>query len=190
MRSLLNVQPTLLKPVMGRILISVPYYNDPFFNRTVVLLIEKDEECCVGLILNQELNCTVRQAVSGVKVDLPVFAGGPVMYHSAFALHNFESCKQSEEILPRVYTGYDEILLAIFEHTKIPKMDFKFFIGYSGWEPGQLESEISKKMWVVAEGSEEIILKTPTHQVWEKAVKSLGKEYAHWLEVPKNILDN
>ncbi|MCL1849928.1 MAG: YqgE/AlgH family protein [Bacteroidetes bacterium] len=190
MRSLLQVKPTLLKPVTGRVLVSVPYYNDPFFNHSVVLIIERDEENCVGLIINQELNCTVRQAVSGVKIDMPVFAGGPVMHQAAFALHNFENCKESEEILPNVYTGYDEILLAIFEYNAIPKMDFKFFIGYSGWSPGQLEDEIKRKMWVVAEGSEELVLKTPTPKIWEKAVKSLGKEYAHWLEVPKNILDN
>jgi len=190
MRQLLHVQPTLLKPAMGRILISVPYYNDPFFNRSVVLIVDKDEENCVGLILNQELNCTVRQAVTGVQIDIPVFAGGPVMHDSAFALHNFKNCKRSEEILPHVFTGYDEILLAIFEHNAIPKMDFKFFIGYSGWSPGQLEDEIKRKMWVVAEGNEKLVLKTPTTKVWENAVKSLGKDYAHWLEVPKNIYDN
>ena len=190
MKPLLHVQPTLLKPAMGRILISVPYYNDPFFNRSVVLIIEKDEDSCVGLIINQELNCMVRQAISGIKIDMPVYAGGPVMHHTAFALHNFKNCKQSEEILPNVYTGYDNILLAIFEHTKILKMDFKFFIGYSGWEPGQLESEIKRKMWVVAEGNEELVLKTPAKKIWENAVRSLGKDYAHWLEVPKNIHDN
>jgi putative transcriptional regulator len=156
----------------------------------VVLLIDKDEEDCVGLIINQELNCTVRQAVSGIQIDMPVFAGGPVIHHTAFALHNCGDCKQSEEILPHVYTGYDNILLAIFEHNAKPKMDFKFFIGYSGWAPGQLEDEISKKMWVVAKANEELVLKTPTKQVWEKAVKSLGKEYSHWLEAPKNIHDN
>ena len=190
MRSLLQVQPTLLKPAAGRVLISVPYYNDPFFSRSVVLIIEKDEESCVGLIINQELNCTVRQAVTGVKIDMPVFAGGPVMHQTAFALHNFENCKESEEILPNVYTGYDEILLAICEHNAIPKMDFKFFIGYSGWSPGQLEDEIQRKMWVVAEGNEELVLKTPTSKVWEKAVKNLGQDYIHWLEVPKNVHDN
>ena len=190
MKSSLHVQSTLLKPTAGRILISVPYYNDPFFNRSVVLLIEKNEKSCVGLILNQELDCTVQQAVSGVRIDMPVFAGGPVMFHTAFALHNFDNCKQSEEILPHVYTGYDNILLAIFEHNAIPKMDYKFFIGYSGWSPEQLENEISKKMWVVAEGSEELVLKTPTQKIWESAVKSLGKEYSHWLEVPRNIHDN
>jgi putative transcriptional regulator len=190
MKPLLHVQPTLLKPVIGRILVSVPYYNDIFFNRSVVLLIDKDEESCVGLILNQELNCTVHQALTGVKIDMPVYAGGPVMYHTAFALHNFDNCQQSEEILPNVYTGYDDILLAIFENDAPLKMDFKFFIGYSGWSPGQLEDEINRKMWVVAEGNEELVLKTPSSKVWEKAVKSLGKEYSHWLEVPKNIHDN
>jgi putative transcriptional regulator len=132
----------------------------------------------------------VRQAVTGVKIDMPVFAGGPVMHHAAFALHNFNSCHQSEEILPNVYTGYDDILLAIFEHTKIPKMDYKFFIGYSGWSPGQLEDEIKRKMWVVAEGDEELVLRTSTPKIWEKAVKRLGKDYFHWLQTPHNIHDN
>jgi putative AlgH/UPF0301 family transcriptional regulator len=45
-------------------------------------------------------------------------------------------------------------------------------------------------MWVVAEGNEELVLKTASSKIWKKAVKSLGKEYAHWLEVPKNIHDN
>jgi len=190
MRSLLQVQPTLLKPVTGMILISVPYYNDPLFNHSVVLIIEKDNKNCVGLIINQELNCTVRQAVTGIKIDMPVYAGGPVMHHSAFALHNFENCKRAEEILPNVYTGYDNILLAILEHQVIKTANFKFFIGYSGWHPGQLENEISNKMWVVAEGNEELVLKTPASKIWEKAVESLGKEYTHWLDVPKNIYDN
>ena len=92
--------------------------------------------------------------------------------------------------MPRVYTGYDDILLAVFEHDAIPKMDFKFFIGYSGWSPEQLEDEISRKMWVVAEGSEELVLKTPTKKVWENAVRSLGEDYIHWLEVPRNIHEN
>jgi len=190
MRSLLQVQPTLLKPVTGRILISVPYYNDPFFNRSVVLLIDKDEANSVGLIINHEMNATVYQAESGEEINIPVFSGGPVMHHTAFALHNFDNCKQSEEILPHVYTGYDDILQAIFDYKSFPKMNFKIFIGYSGWSPGQLEDEINRKMWVVAEGDEELVLRTSTEKVWEKAVKKLGKAYAHWLQTPKNIHDN
>lgn len=161
-----------------------------FFNRTVVLLLEKDAKNCLGLVLNQELNCTVKNAISGADIDMNVFAGGPVMSPSAFALHNFKKCKQADEILPNVYSGYDEILLAIFEQRKLPKMNYKFFIGYAGWSPGQLETEINKKMWVVSEASEELVLKTPTSKVWETAVKKLGAEYKHWLKVPKHLEDN
>jgi len=190
MKSLLHVQPTLLKPVAGRILISVPYYNDPFFNRSVVLLIDKDEENCVGLVINQELNCIVQKETTGAKIDMPIYAGGPVMHHTPFTLHNNEDCEYAGEILPNVYSGYHDILLTIFEGDALPKMDFKFFIGYSGWSPGQLEDEIKRNMWVVGEGNEELILKTPSAKVWERAVRNLGKDYSHWLEMPKNIHDN
>ena len=61
---LLDVKPTLLAPTAGRILISVPFYNDPFFNRTVVMLTDYDEKGAAGLILGPAAALILKSLVS------------------------------------------------------------------------------------------------------------------------------
>lgn len=186
----LDVKATPLKPDAGRILISVPFFNDPFFNRTVVLLIECTENNCVGLIINQPIKFKINQIIKGINIDDYIFAGGPVMHNNAFGIHNYSLCKDKSTILPNVYLGYDEILLDKLEKQSDPHIKFKFFIGYSGWAPNQLEEEIHHKMWVVSTADEQLILHTPADLIWENAVKELGDEYLHWLQIPVHLSDN
>ncbi|MEG1555836.1 MAG: YqgE/AlgH family protein [Bacteroidales bacterium] len=186
----LNVKPTEFKLTAGRILISVPFYNDPFFNRSVVLLTDYDESSCAGLIINRESKYSVREIVSEIKVDDHIYIGGPVLPEGLFALHDFENSKQSTKLVPGVYTGFDEILLSLIEHHAIENLNYKFFVGYAGWSPGQLEEELKKKMWVIGAATPELVFKTPANKIWEQAVRYLGPDYLHWIRVPKIIESN
>jgi len=187
---ILEVKPTTLKPMAGRILISVPFFNDPFFNRTVVILIDYDDESCVGLILNKEAGCTVSKAAPDLKIDTPLNIGGPVFHEQVFALHNLSACVHAEKLIPGVFVGYDDVFLALAEYHAIPGLKYKFFLGYSGWAPGQLEAEIEQKMWVVSNASSDLLFNTPSLKIWETAVRQLGKDYAHWLEIPELLSSN
>jgi putative transcriptional regulator len=186
----IEVVPTPLKPTAGRILIAVPFFNDQFFNRSVVLLTDYDEKNCVGLILNKPTVHHINHLITDMKLTDFVFVGGPVMHHIAFGIHNFDRCKNASMILPNVYVGYDDTLISLMEYKAIDTLKYKFFVGYSGWSPHQLESELQKKMWVVSMADEKLILDTPSDQIWEIAVKQLGEEYAHWLLIPENIDEN
>lgn len=184
---LLKVKPTEYELAPGRILISVPYYNDTFFNRSVVLLTDYDKEHCAGLIINHKLPYTVGQLVDEVNLDAPMYLGGPVMPSALFLLHNFDSCKSAAKIVPSVYVGYDQILLALIEHNAIPTMRYRFLMGYAGWSPGQLEDELSHNMWVVGNPTSDMVFNMPAEEIWPAAVQVLGKEYEHWLRIPKYI---
>lgn len=186
----LKISPSPLKLAEGRILISVPFYNDPAFNRSVVLLVEHNRKGSVGLILNQQSSTPVRKVVKDIFTDDPIYCGGPVMHNNAFAIHNFANSKSATQVAPNVYLGYDEIFLSIVEHKAIKELKYKFFVGYSGWSAGQLEEELESKMWVVGHGSEKLLLDTPADQIWEQAVKELGEDYHHWLHFPTHICDN
>jgi putative transcriptional regulator len=186
----LQVKPTPLKPAAGRVLVSVPFFNDPFFNRTVVLLIECTDNNCVGLIINQPIKFKISQIIKDIHIDDWVYAGGPVMHNTAFGIHNSPLCEGTSEILPNVFLGYDDNFIATLERNEDTTIKFKFFIGYSGWAPNQLEEEILHKMWVVCNADEELILETPPELIWEKVVKDLGKEYQHWLQMPVHLSDN
>ena len=186
----LKVKPTSLKPMAGRILISVPLFNDPFFNRSVILLTDYEPESTAGLVLNKKSEYSIRKVISDIKIDDPVYVGGPLMTNAVFGIHNHENTKQSAKLLPGVYIGYDEIFLALIEHHAIESMRYRFFIGYSGWSPGQLDNEIQNRMWVVGNANPDLIFNTDADQIWKSAVIQLGKEYLHWLDIPKDISDN
>ncbi len=183
----LSVPPTGVLPDVGKILISSPYYNDTFFNRSVVLLTDVSEEATAGLIINKQLPYTVREMVSELRVDEPIFFGGPVMPEGVFLLHSFRNCQDSSELLENVFVGYNPVLLSILEHRAIPNLKSKFLLGYAGWEQGQLESEILNDMWVVSEASYSLVFNTPAKDIWSSAVRGLGQQYSQWLNMPEKI---
>lgn len=185
-----NIKPTDFDLTSGRILISVPFFNDAFFNRSVVLLIDYDEVSCAGLVLNKASFLSIRKVVTDIKLDDRIHAGGPVMPDGVFCLHNFSSSKAATKLIPGIFVGYDEVLLSLMEHKAIPQLKYKFFVGYAGWSPGQLESEIKKGMWVIGAATPELVFDTPPNKIWETAVRNLGKEYLHWLKLPRTFGSN
>lgn len=190
LRDLLDVPNTNLVPEVGRFLIATPYFNDTFFNRSVVLLTDVDDNGASGLIINKMLPYSVRRMTSDIRVDEPCFFGGPVYQEAVFLLHNFSGSKSSSEIAENVYVGSDPVLLSLIEHKAMPNLKYKFMSGYAGWSPGQLEEEILNEMWVVAEASYPLIFNTPHKQIWPNAVQRLGTSFAHWLRLPKILSYN
>lgn len=186
----LRVTPTGLSLTAGRILIAVPFFSDPFFHRTVILLTDYDSESCAGLVLNKVSGYSVHKLVSDIKVEDTMYVGGPVMTRAVFCIHNHDQNKSSIKLLPGIYLGYDEIFLSLIEHQAISSLRYKFFLGYAGWSRGQLEDEIAHKKWVIANANPELIFETPAEKIWHSAVNHLGDEYKHWLTIPENINDN
>jgi putative transcriptional regulator len=186
----LNVKPTPYGLKYGRILVSVPFYNDRFFNRSVVLMTDYDDEACAGLVLNKLSERRYCDIFKSTKIDEPVYIGGPVMTNQLFGIHTLSGSKKSNELLPGVYAGYDAVLLALLEYHAIENLRVKFFMGYAGWIPGQLEQELENKMWVVGTAHPDLVFNTQAELIWKRAVTELGKEYQHWLEIPNDLSDN
>ncbi len=186
----LEVKPTNLDLKAGRILISVPFFSDLFFKRSVVLITDYEKNSSAGLILNRKSVATVRSVINEIKVDDPLFIGGPVMTNNLFCIHNHQNTKGASKLLPGVFVGFDDMFLALIEHNAIESIRYKFFLGYSGWSPGQLEMEIKNKMWVVGHANLELIFQVPADLLWETAVDYLGDDYKHWLVLPKDISYN
>ncbi len=186
-KDLLAVKQTEFELATGRILISVPYHNDLFFNRSVVLLTDYEGDHVAGLILNRRLPYTVRDLVDGLPMEAPMFLGGPVLPTALFLLHSSDSCKDAARIAPGIYVGYDQALLARIGRHAMPSLSYRFLMGYAGWSPGQLEEEIARNLWVVGNPTPELVFRTDADKMWEMAVKVLGNEYAHWLNVPEYV---
>ena len=143
----------MTQPQLGQILISEPFLEDPNFNRTVVLITEHNSEGTVGFVLNQKTDFTVDLLVPELDtVPNPVYQGGPVDIESFHFIHSCDQIPKAIELSEGLYWSGD------FEFTakglldgSLDPADFKFFIGYSGWAPEQLEDELKERAWVVGD---------------------------------------
>lgn len=180
-----NKQTDLL-PSAGKLLIAAPVLTDPNFARSVIFLCEYNDEGAVGFVLNKPtphmLGDLLPELVSSV---LAIFQGGPVQLDTLHMLHRSPEVFGGNEIVPGVFWGgsYEALQEAILEnHYQSP--DLRLFVGYSGWSAGQLEEEIAEGSWIVADVNEKLLFDTDTDNLWESAIRSLGKEFEFLVNVP------
>ncbi len=188
-----RIQTNNIAPKKGRVLIADPFSSDFFFTRSVVLLTEySPEEGAMGFILNKpvaktEIPSEVYEEF-GNKQHPRIYHGGPVGPHQMFYIHKLPSTilTGSMEILPGLYWGGDFNELAeLLRNGAVSLDDIKFFIGYSGWSPGQLEKEIKRNYWVIAETNVQEVLGDHT-DLWKKKLYQLGPRYAIWTHYSKD----
>jgi putative transcriptional regulator len=168
------------------LLLSMPQLTDPNFNKTVVLLCTHSEkEGAFGLVLNRPLVTSGRVVVNldppvTTDADLEVWVGGPVEQHRSWIL--VEGVAGGDEtvdvpIAQRLYLSTSpELLRRMLEPD--PPARARLMVGYSGWGPGQLESELEASAWLVSEVDHDLIFNTPPDEMWEKAIRRLGADPA------------
>ncbi|MDW6001922.1 YqgE/AlgH family protein [Vibrio mangrovi] len=167
-------------------LVAMPGMKDPYFKNSVIYICEHNEEGAMGLMINAPIDITVEGMLKQVDIQPlypqenknslrnPVFNGGPVSSDRGFILHcpkdHYESSLQMTDELS-VTTSKD--ILAVLGTDAEPSR-YLVALGYSGWEAGQLESELAENSWLTIEADPEVIFNTPVHEKWNKAVKKLG----------------
>ena len=153
---------------------------DSSFGRSVILLCEHRYEGSFGLVLNQPMPLKLSEILTDIKDwDAPIFRGGPVQKNS---LHFIHRCKRldigSKEIMPGVYWGGElNALRDQIRSKKISPNEIRFFVGYSGWGEGQLDSEIKKDSWYLTKASSKYTFFRDSRNLWRKIFQSMGKDY-------------
>jgi len=182
-----------LDPKSGRILFSEPLAKDVFFGRSVVLISEDNDKGTVGFILNKPTKIFLGHFLdSFIKYKIPVFVGGPVATDTLHFIHSVGTkISNSVKIGKDLYWGGKiNELLDLLDKGEVLPSDFKFFLGYSGWDSGQLINEIQNNSWVVSTLPVSNILDHKTKDLWKKAVRNSGDAYKFWLNVPKDYIMN
>jgi putative transcriptional regulator len=177
------------KPEKGKILISEPFLNDPNFKRTIILLSEHGGEGSVGFVLNRPTEYKLNQVVEDFpEFNSVVYYGGPVQLNTLQFIYRGENVVEgSLEIMPGLYWGGSfDILRTLIEANAVQPEDFRFFIGYSGWDEGQIEDELELKSWIVADSSIENIFSDEPDKLWRETLKGMGKKFAILASFPDN----
>lgn len=178
----------------GRLLVAEPLVlGDASFSRSVVLLAEHTEEGSVGFIINKPLRYTISDLIPDIGANFRIYNGGPVEQDNLYFLHNVpDLIPDSIEISLGVYWGGDfDLLSKLINSKQIKKDNIRFFLGYTGWSAGQLESEMHANSWIVADNIyEKKILGKSATDFWKEKLLELGGDYAMWSNAPENPILN
>lgn len=184
----LNIEHENLAPKQGRILISEPLLSDTYFKRSVILITEYSEKGAVGFVLNKSVDIPINEILS----DFPdfkakVYVGGPVAKDTIHFLHTLgELVPNSVHVLDNIYWGGDfDVLKELINEGIVESSQVRFFLGYSGWSPDQLENEIEDNAWLVTRVESSKIM-SGDKDIWKKTLDELGKKYKIWSNFPEN----
>ncbi len=174
----------------GRVLISEPFLNDTYFKRSVVLLTEHSEEGSVGFVLNKPVDLNVNDVLTDFpEVEAEISIGGPVNTNTIHYIHTLgERIPDSVKVLENLWWGgdFDTVKDHLVQGTIRPQQ-IRFFLGYAGWSPKQLENELSENAWLVSEMKPEHIMQGPDDNLWREILEKSGdKKYRTWVNFPEN----
>lgn len=174
----------------GQLLIAMPTMSDPRFERSVIYVCAHSEDGAMGIIVNQaadhigftELLRQLDVIGEGEEIRLPdavnamkVHVGGPVETGRGFVLHSADWFVENST-LPIddgiCLTATLDILKAI-AHGQGP-MNSLLALGYSGWAPGQLESEIQANGWLHCSADPRIVFGGDLGSKYDQALRKIG----------------
>ncbi|MFA5266085.1 MAG: YqgE/AlgH family protein, partial [Opitutaceae bacterium] len=138
----------------GSLLLAHPALRDPNFRKTVVLMSVHNKEGAMGVVLNRPLGKSLGDLNGSFAYSplngLPVYAGGPVQTEQIVIV-----AWQTHSDGFRLHFGVEPDKAAEFatDGTTI----LRAYVGYAGWEAGQLENEMKQHTWVVTSVSPEML---------------------------------
>ncbi|MGR3462208.1 MAG: YqgE/AlgH family protein [Roseovarius sp.] len=167
----------------GKILIAMPGMGDPRFAHSVVYLCAHSAEGAMGLIVNkpaQDLKmCDLLEHLSitpGPEMrDMPVHFGGPVEHGRGFVLH--DDGYRSDIATLNVAEGFGMTatldILEDIAQGRGPEHAI-LALGYAGWGPEQLESELAENGWLTCDADTGLVFDSVDTDKWETALTRLG----------------
>jgi putative transcriptional regulator len=169
-----------MESLQGQFIVASTKLADPNFFRTVVLIVRHNEEGAMGMVVNRPASLTVREvwekvSQSDCESKEHIHLGGPCP-GPLMALHGRIDLADLEVRSGIYFTADPQSIAQLVgqTHTTV-----RFFAGYAGWGPEQLEKEISAGAWVVAPASDEEIFAVD-NSLWERLITGQRRE-AGWL---------
>ena len=166
------------KPEAGMFLVAQRSLTDPHFRRSVVYLVEHDEEGTLGLIVNRPIDTSLAAALPEIESDQArqhtLYFGGPVGTSLIFMLLRSESAASGTAHVDQdVYISTDRRVLDQALAAKKPNNEMRFFVGHSGWAAGQLDGEIRRGGWHVVPADADEIFSLEIDSLWDRLIERL-----------------
>ena len=193
--TIFQIESNKIQPRKGDLLISAPFLKDFYFARSVILMIENNDEGSMGIVLNKSFSnfMTLNEVIPELASlpPIPLYKGGPVERKTLFYLHSFSELKDALPLGNGLYVNGD------FEQMKryllcggATQGYIRFFMGYTGWQKGQLKQEIETNTWIINKDSHLDLLNMHLRDLWKESLCDMGGKYAVWSHYPKYPIMN
>lgn len=185
-----QVESNKVLPKQGSLLISAPFLRDYHFARSVVLVVDHNEEGSMGIVVNKNFNnlMTLNELVPSLASlpPIPLYKGGPVSRETLFYLHTLSFLKGAFPMGNGLYLNGDFDAMQKYILDGGPTQGVvRFFCGYAGWQRGQLQEEIESNTWLVNNHHNVDLLNMYLRDLWQEALTDLGGKYAIWARYPR-----
>jgi putative transcriptional regulator len=172
---------------IGSILVAKEKLGDPNFAESVVLIVQYDREGTLGILINRPSDVPLSQVFPHIKrapAD-PVYMGGPVGITVGQALLRLPpNADDVTHVLDDVYVTASKKLIEKSVASGAQSSKFRLFLGYAGWAPGQLETEVRLGAWSILKGRSKIVFDGDPGSLWERLIRE-----THW-QMARVILDS
>jgi putative transcriptional regulator len=157
----------------------MPQLRDPNFELTLVLLCEHGKDGALGLVVNRPTPLLLGQIYEGQEIEgeggaeEPIHFGGPVQPEMGFVLYEGREYEGSMPVVGDLRLCTSLEILRDIAAGRGPGR-FRFFLGYAGWAPEQLEGEIARNDWLAIPADPELLFTHPAEQRRDRAIRKLG----------------
>ena len=166
----------------GQMLIAMPGMTDPRFEKAVIYICAHNEDGAMGLVVNRliesmtfpEMLKQLDIAPSEPEDVIRVLLGGPVDQARGFVLHSPDYLQDASMVVDDdvALTATIDILRAIADGAG-PRNRL-LALGYAGWGPGQLDSEILHNGWLNVSADDDLVFGEDLDAKWERAMAKIG----------------
>lgn len=183
----------------GSLLVSEPFLRERYFMHAVVSLIDVPQRTgSMGVVLNNRTALMLDEVMDNIDAarKINVYCGGPVSQDRLFFVHTLGDIiiPQAQQYAPGLWVGGDFDAIADYINSGYP-IDgcVRFFVGYSGWDPGQLQAELDNNVWAVAANpavTPAELLTLHGDALWHRVIRSMGPSYRRWQLHPMSLHAN
>lgn len=178
----------------GSLLLAEPFMDDDNFRRAVVLICRNDADGTHGLLLNKPVDLRLQDVIENFPLSYEgkLMLGGPVGTDLIQVIHNRGTLIEgSLKIAEGVYWGgnFEQIKKLIRQGT-LTTAHLRFFIGYAGWDEGQLDAEIKDSSWIISTGANETLFYHHPENMWRLKLQSMGGVYKSMAGYPESPMLN
>jgi putative transcriptional regulator len=162
--------------LVGRLLVATPLLGDPNFRRTVILMLDHNDEGALGIVVNRPLDVDVSAVLPSWQpyVTAPgrLFQGGPVALDSALGVVAVPGDTEEPVGVKRIIGA-----LGLVDLDTPPEVvcggvaGLRIYTGYAGWGGGQLEGEIAEGAWYVVDAEARDPFTDEPHRMWSAVLR-------------------